>query len=125
MTFENVKSNMDSPLPYEEEDREMKTKKNNHGVMASFDLMYSESALAAIGTCNGSSEIVTGENIKMITDLGNISHKFIYRIYKFIWFKRSPNKASIKLLNKIILLYKSSDQTYFSRRRLFQHPRNI
>eukprot|EP00111_Clytia_hemisphaerica_P000082 TCONS_00000180-protein len=68
MTFDNIsKSTLTSPVPYDE----LPSYKSNFNVQNSFDMLYSENALMAIGTCNldTNGDTITGENIRMITEL--------------------------------------------------------
>ena len=80
MTFENMVSTVNSPS-LNDDRREEKPLRKRNTIMSSFDMMYSESTLAAIATCNSSTsgastDVVTGENIRMITDLGKLKNIF-------------------------------------------------
>ena len=69
MTFDNIsKSALTSPVPYDE----LPAYQSKFNVQNSFDMLYSENALMAIGTCNADTngDTITGENIRMITELG-------------------------------------------------------
>lgn len=75
MTFENATSIVNSPslLNGNRRDDEKPKKKR---IMSSLDMLHSERTLAFIGTSTAStstaslSDVMTGENIRMITDLG-------------------------------------------------------